>query len=48
MRKTTMNTHPIKTLRLAQAWSQKQLAKLFSLSVRTVQPIENGERASKP
>lgn len=36
----------IKTLRLARAWSQEQLAELSSLSVRTVQRIENGERAS--
>lgn len=36
----------IKTLRLARAWSQEQLAELASLSVRTVQRIENGERAS--
>ncbi|MCW2484245.1 helix-turn-helix transcriptional regulator, partial [Candidatus Symbiopectobacterium sp. NZEC135] len=41
-----MNTNPIKTLRLARAWSQEQLAELSSLSVRTVQRIENGERAS--
>lgn len=38
--------HSIKTLRLARAWSQEQLAELASLSVRTVQRIENGERAS--
>ncbi|WP_192459336.1 2TM domain-containing protein [Musicola keenii] len=36
----------IKTLRLARAWSQEQLAELSSLSVRTIQRIENGERAS--
>ncbi|MGL9750863.1 MAG: helix-turn-helix domain-containing protein [Symbiopectobacterium sp.] len=41
-----MNTNPIKTLRLASAWSQEQLEELSSLSVRTVQRIENGERAS--
>ncbi|WP_413736237.1 helix-turn-helix domain-containing protein [Sodalis sp. RH21] len=36
----------IKELRLAKAWSQEQLAELASLSVRTVQRIENGEQAS--
>lgn len=41
-----MNPNPIKTLRLSRAWSQEQLAELSSLSVRTVQRIENGERAS--
>ncbi len=36
----------IKELRLAKAWSQEQLAQLASVSVRTVQRIENGEQAS--
>jgi transcriptional regulator with XRE-family HTH domain len=36
----------VKSLRLARAWSQEQLAELASLSVRTVQRIENGEQAS--
>ncbi|WP_038909990.1 2TM domain-containing protein [Dickeya dadantii] len=39
-----MNT--IKSQRLARAWSQEQLAELSALSVRTIQRIENGERAS--
>lgn len=38
--------NPIKSLRLNRAWSQEQLAELSSLSVRTIQRIENGERAS--
>ncbi|WJY17354.1 helix-turn-helix domain-containing protein [Pectobacteriaceae bacterium CE90] len=36
----------IKSLRLSRAWSQEQLAELASLSVRTIQRIENGEQAS--
>ncbi|SLM61290.1 MULTISPECIES: 2TM domain-containing protein [Dickeya] len=36
----------MKSQRLARAWSQEQLAELSSLSVRTIQRIENGERAS--
>ncbi|MEI7064306.1 2TM domain-containing protein [Dickeya chrysanthemi] len=36
----------IKSQRLARAWSQEQLAELSALSVRTIQRIENGERAS--
>lgn len=41
-----MNPNRIKQLRLARAWSQEQLAELASLSVRTIQRIENGEQAS--
>lgn len=41
-----MNEYRIKELRLAKAWSQEQLAELSSLSVRTIQRIENGEQAS--
>ncbi len=41
-----MREYRIKTLRLAKAWSQEQLADIASLSVRTVQRIENGEQAS--
>lgn len=40
------NTHQVKTLRLQRAWSQEQLAELASLSVRTIQRIENGEAPS--
>ncbi len=40
------STHQIKTLRLQRAWSQEQLAELASLSVRTIQRIENGEAPS--
>ncbi|WP_152226336.1 2TM domain-containing protein [Pseudomonas sp. SCB32] len=36
----------VKSLRLARAWSQEHLAELASLSVRTVQRIENDEQAS--
>ncbi|MEA9389889.1 helix-turn-helix domain-containing protein [Acerihabitans sp. TG2] len=41
-----MSEYRIKTLRLAKAWSQEQLADIASVSVRTVQRIENGEQAS--
>lgn len=41
-----MNLNRIKQLRISRAWSQEQLAELSSLSVRTVQRIENGEQAS--
>ncbi|MGV8926480.1 MAG: 2TM domain-containing protein [Ewingella sp.] len=41
-----MNLNRIKQLRVSRAWSQEQLAELSSLSVRTVQRIENGEQAS--
>ena len=37
------STHQVKALRLQRAWSQEQLAELASLSVRTIQRIENGE-----
>lgn len=40
------NTHQVKALRLQRAWSQEQLAELASLSVRTVQRIENGDAPS--
>lgn len=33
-----------RSLRLARAWSQEQLAELSGLSVRTVQRIENGDK----
>lgn len=36
----------IRERRLARAWSQEQLAELSSLSVRTIQRIENGGQAS--
>lgn len=39
-------SNSIKALRLSRAWSQEQLAELSSLSVRTVQRIENGGQAS--
>lgn len=41
-----MNHNTIKSLRLSRAWSQEQLAELSSLSVRTIQRIENGGQAS--
>lgn len=41
-----MNLYRIRELRLARALSQEQLAELCSLSVRTIQRIENGEQAS--
>ncbi|MCT4701723.1 2TM domain-containing protein [Enterobacteriaceae bacterium H20N1] len=41
-----MKHSTIKALRLSRAWSQEQLAELSSLSVRTVQRIENGGQAS--
>ncbi|WP_437614953.1 helix-turn-helix domain-containing protein [Erwinia sp. V71] len=34
----------VRKLRLERAWSQEQLAELASLSVRTVQRIENGDK----
>ncbi|EKY3088426.1 2TM domain-containing protein [Cronobacter dublinensis] len=36
----------IRSLRLARAWSQEQLAELASVSVRTIQRIEKGEPPS--
>lgn len=39
-------SNKIKALRLSRAWSQEQLAELSSLSVRTIQRIENGGQAS--
>ncbi|MBU9812760.1 2TM domain-containing protein [Rahnella sp. C60] len=41
-----MHQSKIRQLRISRAWSQEQLAELSSLSVRTVQRIENGEQAS--
>lgn len=41
-----MNQSKIRQLRISRAWSQEQLAELSSLSVRTIQRIENGEQAS--
>lgn len=40
------STHQVKALRLQRAWSQEQLAELASLSVRTIQRIENGDAPS--
>ncbi|EPJ5577852.1 helix-turn-helix domain-containing protein [Citrobacter farmeri] len=40
------NTNKFRSLRLARAWSQEQLAELSGLSVRTVQRIENGDQPS--
>ncbi|HBT5242326.1 TPA: helix-turn-helix domain-containing protein [Klebsiella quasipneumoniae] len=39
-------TNKFRSLRLARAWSQEQLAELSGLSVRTVQRIENGDQPS--
>lgn len=36
----------IKNLRLKHAWTQEQLAELSSLSIRTIQRVENGETPS--
>ncbi|WP_081704145.1 helix-turn-helix domain-containing protein [Photorhabdus temperata] len=41
-----MSGYRIKELRQSRAWSQEQLAELSSLSVRTIQRLENGEKAS--
>ncbi|MGY5956288.1 helix-turn-helix domain-containing protein [Kosakonia sp. BK9b] len=41
-----MSSNKVKTLRLARAWSQEQLAEMAALSVRTVQRIENGDHPS--
>lgn len=41
-----MSDNKVKTLRLARAWSQEQLAEMAALSVRTVQRIENGDQPS--
>ncbi|TKI07192.1 helix-turn-helix domain-containing protein [Martelella alba] len=41
-----MSEYRIKALRLSRAWSQEHLAELSSLSIRTIQRIENGEQAS--
>ncbi|MCU5772434.1 helix-turn-helix domain-containing protein [Erwiniaceae bacterium BAC15a-03b] len=40
------SSNKVRNLRLARAWSQEQLAEMASLSVRTVQRIENGEQPS--
>ncbi|MFS2225986.1 helix-turn-helix domain-containing protein [Pantoea sp. B65] len=40
------SSNRVRELRLAKAWSQEQLAEMASLSVRTVQRIENGEQPS--
>jgi len=40
------NTNKFRSLRLARAWSQEQLAEVSGLSVRTVQRIENGDQPS--
>ncbi|GAB3049203.1 helix-turn-helix domain-containing protein [Acinetobacter apis] len=36
----------IKQQRLQHAWSQEQLAEMTALSVRTIQRVENGDKAS--
>lgn len=36
----------VKTYRLKKAWSQEQLAEVASLSVRTVQRTEKGQKPS--
>lgn len=36
----------VKTYRLRKAWSQEQLAEVTSLSVRTVQRTEKGQKPS--
>lgn len=36
----------VKKLRLERAWSQEQLAQLSSLSIRTIQRVENNEAPS--
>ncbi|CAK9885908.1 MAG: hypothetical protein XXXJIFNMEKO3_02325 [Candidatus Erwinia impunctatus] len=41
-----MENNSIKMHRLSRAWSQEQLAEISALSVRTIQRIENGEKAS--
>ncbi|ANI31677.1 DNA-binding protein [Yersinia entomophaga] len=41
-----MAIYRVRELRLARGWSQEQLAEMASLSVRTIQRIENGEQAS--
>ncbi|WP_058911572.1 2TM domain-containing protein [Entomohabitans teleogrylli] len=41
-----MNQNTVRALRLSRAWSQEHLAELASLSVRTIQRIENGGQAS--
>lgn len=45
MNNIAMN-NKVKILRLQRAWSQDQLAQLSSLSIRTIQRIENGETPS--
>lgn len=40
------DSNKFRSLRLARAWSQEQLAELSGLSVRTVQRIENGDQPS--
>jgi len=40
------DTNKFRSLRLARAWSQEQLAELSGMSVRTVQRIENGDQPS--
>lgn len=36
----------VRAYRLKNEWSQEQLAVLSALSVRTIQRVENGEKAS--
>lgn len=42
----SQNIENLKRLRLERNWSQEQLAELSGLNIRTIQRIENGEKAS--
>ena len=42
----SQNIENLKKLRLEHNWSQEQLAELSGLNIRTIQRIENGEKAS--
>ena len=39
-------THSLKKIRLEKLWTQEQLAEISGVSVRTIQRLENGEKAS--
>ena len=45
MNSKTTNLRDIKKMRLDRHWSQEQLAEMSGLSTRTIQRIENGEKA---
>lgn len=45
MEANNMNLHELKKMRLERHWSQEQLAVMAGLSIRTIQRIENGEKA---